>query len=149
MPYSPDKAYQAAQVYAARKIVSKIKEEVIVLQEAQFFVDVDTMRDIVDPQGAAACVHHLLGEEIPDELMQDPNVVGLVDEFEHMANISTASLAVQTLFQNRRFHDLLREAIQELQDEFGETAGETPAALQRYYDGEVLVSQISQEGGQR
>jgi hypothetical protein len=140
MPYNPDKAYQAAQVYAARKIVSQVREEEVVLQEAQFFVDVDTMRDIVDPQGAAACVHHLLGEKVPDELMEDPNVVGLIDEFERMENIPAARLAVRTLFQSRHFRGLLREAIQELQDEFGETAGETPPALQRYYDGKVLVS---------
>ena len=35
MAYSPDKEYQAAQVYAARQIVSRIQQEVIVLQEAQ------------------------------------------------------------------------------------------------------------------
>lgn len=48
MAYSPDKAYQAAQVYAARDIVSKIESDLVVLHEARFFVDTDTMRDIID-----------------------------------------------------------------------------------------------------
>ena len=54
---------------------------------------------------------------------------------------------VGNLFQNSRFCDILQEAIHELQDEFGETAGETPLALQKYYAKEVLVLKSSQEGG--
>lgn len=140
MAYSPDKTYQAAQVFAARDIVSKIEEELVVLQEARFFVDTDTMRDIVDPQGAAACVHYLLGQEVPSSLMEDPNVVGLIDEFELMKNIPAARLAVHTLFQSGHFRDLLQEAIEALQHEFGETAGETPPILKQYFNGEVWAS---------
>lgn len=140
MAYSPDKAYQAAQVYAARDMVSQIEEELVVLQEARFFVDTDTMRDIVDPQGAAACVHYLLGQEIPPDLLEDPNVAGLIDEFDLMKSIPAAKLAVQTLFHSSRFRTLLRSAIEDLQTEFGETAGETPSVLSRYFSGELLTS---------
>ena len=139
MPYNPDKAYQAAQVYAARELVKRVRAELIVLQEAVFFVDVDTIRDIVDPQGAAACVCHLTGQEITSDLLEDPNVIGLLDEFERMEQIPAARLAVRTLFQDHRFCDLLQTAIECLQQEFGEVAGETPAILQRYFDREVLV----------
>jgi hypothetical protein len=136
---SRDKTYQAAQVYAAHKIVKRIQEEMIVLQEAHFFVDVDTLRDIVDPQGAAACVHYLLDEPVPDELRQDPNVVGLLDEFELMKNVPAARLAVQTLFQDARFCEMLKEEVEALQEEFGDTAGDTPPMLTRYFNKEVLV----------
>ena len=141
MPYNPDKAYQAAQVYAARAIVKDINAELEVLQEARFFVDIDTMRDIVDPQGAAACVHYLLDQDIPADLMQDPNVVGLIDEFELMQDIPAARHAVQTLFESKRFCDLLHDAIQALQEEFGAVAGETPDILREYFAGDVIVQE--------
>lgn len=139
MAYSPDKAYQAAQVYAAQQIVPRIQEQVVVLQEAQFFVDTDTVRDLIDPQGAAACLHYLLGEEVPEELLADPNVAGLIDEFNLMSSIPAAKLAVTTLFRSPMFRDMLREAIENLQREFGETAGDTPPSLQRYFEGKLLV----------
>ena len=139
MAHSPDKLYQAAQIHAARRIVSSIREELIVLQEAEFFVDTDTMRDIVDPQGASACIYFLLGEKIPEDLLFDPNVAGLVDEMERMDKFPTARLAVKTLFHDKRFSELLREAIQNLQNEFGEGAGETPDILGKYFNGQVLV----------
>jgi hypothetical protein len=139
MAHNPDKAYQAAQVYAARDVVAKVEEELVVLQEARFFVDTDTMRDIIDPQGAAACIHYLLGEEIPQNLLEDPNVAGLIDEFDLMKAIPAAKLAVHTLFHSSRFRDLLRSAIESLQAEFGEAAGETPNVLHRYFNGEILI----------
>ncbi len=140
MAYSPDKAYQAAQVYAARDVVAKIEGELVILHEARFFVDTDTMRDIIDPQGAAACIHYLLGQEVPPDLLEDPNVSGLIDEFDLMKSIPAARLAVQTLFQSSDFRDLLQTAIEGLQSEFGETAGETPPILSRYFNGELLAS---------
>lgn len=140
MASSPDKMYQAAQIYEARKIVARLREELAILQEAEFFVDVDTMRDIVDPQGAAACVHALLGEAVPDDLLSDPNVAGLMDEMERMAQYPTARLAVTTMFQDHRFLEMLRKSIDALQDEFRETAGETPDILQRYFRGEIHFS---------
>lgn len=139
MAYSPDKEYQAAQVYAARQIVSRIQQEVIVLQEAQFFVDTDTVRDLIDPQGAAACLHYLRGEDVPTELMSDPNVAGLLDEFDLMSSLPTAKLAVVTLFRSDAFRGMLQEAIENLQREFGETAGDTPPNLQRYFEGAITV----------
>ena len=140
MAYNSDKAYQAAQVYAARDVVAQIEAELVVLQEARFFVDTDTMRDIIDPQGAAACIHYLIGQEVPPHLLEDPNVAGLIDEFELMKNIPAAKLAVHTLFQSARFRDLLKTAIEKLQGEYRETAGETPPILARYFNGELLVS---------
>lgn len=139
MAYSPDKEYQAAQVYAARQIVSRIQQEVIVLQEAQFFVDTDTVRDLIDPQGAAACLYYLRGEDVPTELMSDPNVAGLLDEFDLMSSLPTAKLAVVTLFRSDAFRGMLQEAIENLQREFGETAGDTPPNLQRYFEGAITV----------
>ena len=138
MAHSPDREYQASQVFIARNVVKAIREELVVLQEAEFFVDVDTMRDVIDPQGAAACIHSLLEEEIPDELMKDPNVVGLIDEFDWIAAKPQAKLAVKTLFQDGKFRNIVKDAVQELQSRFGETAGESPTVLQRYFDGEVL-----------
>jgi hypothetical protein len=139
MAHSPDKLYQAAQIYAARNIVSRIRDELIILQEAEFFVDVDTMRDIIDPQGAAACVHFLLGEKTPADLLIDPNVAGLVDEMERMEKLPAARLAVKTLFHDKRFCEMLQEAIQNLQKEFQEAAGETPEILNKYFAGHILV----------
>lgn len=140
MAHNPDKAYQAAQVYAARNILAKMREKVVILQEAEFFVDVDTLRDVVDPQGAAACVHFLLGQETPKELMDDPNVVGLLDELEHMQKFPTASLAVKTLFHDQEFRALLHESVTNLQKEYAESAGETPEILADYFNGKILIS---------
>lgn len=140
MANSPDKLYQVAQVYAARKIVARIREEVVVLQEANFFVETDTIRDVVDPQGAAVCIHFLLGEKTPPELLTDPNVAGLSDEIERMNALPAARLAVRTLFCDARFREMLREAIEALQAEFHEVAGDTPAILHKYFSGHVLNS---------
>lgn len=139
MAQNPDKTYQAAQVFAARGILSKIRQRVVVLQEAEFFVDVDTLRDAIDPQGAAACLHFLLNQEIPAELMMDPNVVGLLDEIEHMQAYPAAKLALRTLFHDKEFRILLKDSISGLQKEFNEIAGDTPEILKDYFDSKILI----------
>ncbi len=51
-----------------------------------------------------------------------------------------ARLAVRTLFGDKRFCNLLHDAIHRLQEEFGDTAGGTPIVLQQYFDGDILIS---------
>ena len=138
MPHNPDKHYQSAQVFAARRVVKAIKEQVIIDDGAVFFVEVDTMRDIIDPQGAAACLHYLLDEEIPEDLITDPNVVGLLDEFELMKDLPQSRKAVETLFKKRKFAEMLKHAILNLQEEFGEVAGDTPPRLDDYFRGAIF-----------
>lgn len=139
MSTRPDREYSAAQVFAAREVVTHIQKELVVLQEAEFFVDVDTLRDVIDPQGATACLYCILGQKVPDDLMEDPNVVGLIDEFELMNTKPQTLLAVKTLFQNDSFRNILRNVIEKLQSEFGNTAGDTPNLLRQYFNGEVEI----------
>ena len=137
MAIKSDKEHQAAQVLAARHAAAQIRSNLVVLQEAEFFVDVDTLRDLIDPPGAAACVYRLSGRQVPDELKADPNVLGLLDELDFISQKPQARLALKTLFANAESRKMLKNAIQKLQHEFGDIAGTTPILLEDYFDGKV------------